>query len=81
MICEIGETGHSARRSRTRSRMPDFAYRIISLMHDNPILPTFWSPEMLLAAAGLGAGQSVREVGCGRIFLFIKDVTGGNNHG
>lgn len=76
MRSEIGEAGQSA-----RSRMPDFAYRIISLMHDNPILPIFRSLERLLAAAGLGAGQSVLEVGCGRIFLFTKGVIGGNNHG
>jgi ubiquinone/menaquinone biosynthesis C-methylase UbiE len=51
--------------------MPDFAYRIISLMHDNPILPIFRKPERLLAAAGLGAGQSVLEVGCGPGFFTV----------
>jgi len=66
---EIGEADHIARR--TRTRMPDFAYRIISLIHDNPILPIFRSPERLLAAAGLGAGQSVLEVGCGPGFFTI----------
>lgn len=60
MLREIGEAGRNA-----RTRMPDFAYRIIALLHDNPILLTFRSPERLLAAAGLGAGQSVLEVGCG----------------
>jgi len=34
MISEIGETGQSAHRARTRTRMPNFACRIISLMYD-----------------------------------------------
>ncbi len=68
---EIGEMDHIARRTRTRTRMPDFAYRVISLMHDNPILPIFRSPGRLLGAAGLGAGQSVLEVGCGPGFFTI----------
>ena len=36
MISEIGETGHSA-----RDGMADFAYRIVSLLPENPILPIF----------------------------------------
>ena len=55
----------------TRSRMPNFAYRIISLLHDNPILPIFRSPERLLNAAGLGTGQKVLEIGCGPGFFTI----------
>lgn len=51
--------------------MPNFAYRIVSLLHDNPILPIFRSPERLLAAAGLETGQSVLEVGCGPGFFTI----------
>jgi len=72
-MSEIRETGQSARRTSTHTstRMPDFAYRIVSLLHDNPILPIFRSPERLLAAAGLGAGQSVLEVGCGPGFFTI----------
>ena len=69
MMCEIEVSDQSTHSARTR--MPDFAYRIISLMHDNPILPIFRSPERLLAAAGLGAGQSVLEVGCGPGFFTI----------
>ncbi len=71
MMSEIGEAGQSAHSARTSTRMPDFAYRIISLMHDNPILPIFRSPERLLAAAGLKTGQSVLEVGCGPGFFTI----------
>jgi demethylmenaquinone methyltransferase/2-methoxy-6-polyprenyl-1,4-benzoquinol methylase len=69
MMYEIGEAGQSAHSARTR--MPDLAYRIVSLMHDNPILPIFRSPERLLAAAGLEMGQSVLEVGCGPGFFTI----------
>ena len=46
-------------------------YRIISLLHDNPILPIFRNPERLLNAAGLGTGQKVLEVGCGPGFFTI----------
>ncbi|MEA3282288.1 MAG: methyltransferase domain-containing protein [Euryarchaeota archaeon] len=68
-MCEIGEADPSTHSARTL--MPDFAYRITSIMHDNPILPVFRSPEKLLAAAGLGPGQSVLEVGCGPGFFTI----------
>ena len=76
MMSEIREAGQNARHTSsistsTSTRMPDFAYGIVSLMHDNPILPIFRSPEKLLAAAGLGAGQSVLEVGCGPGFFTI----------
>ena len=74
MMGEIGDASQSARRTSntsTRVRMPDFAYRIVSLLHDNSILPIFRSPEKLLAAAELGAGQSVLEVGCGPGFFTI----------
>ena len=69
MKSKIGETGNFTRR--TRDRMPDFAYMIISLLHANPILPIFRSPERLLVATGLGAGQSVPEVGGGPGFFTI----------
>ncbi|MEA1944055.1 MAG: class I SAM-dependent methyltransferase, partial [Euryarchaeota archaeon] len=65
---EIEEIGRDTSHHR---RMPDFAYRIVSLMHDNPILPIFRNPERLLTAAGLGTGQKVLEVGCGPGFFTI----------
>jgi len=48
-----------------------FAFRIISLMHDNPLLPYFRNPQRLLKAAGLKSGQKVLEVGCGPGFFTI----------
>ena len=69
MMCEIEVSDQSTHSARTR--MPDFAYMITSLMHDNPILPIFRRPEKLLAAAGLGPGQSVLEVGCGPGFFTV----------
>ena len=79
-MSEIGVADQSAHSAHTR--MPDLAYRIISLMHDNPILPIFRSPERLLAAAGIGAGQSVLEVGCGPGFFTIPaaKVVGGEGN-
>ncbi|KAF5414241.1 MAG: putative arsenite methyltransferase [Candidatus Methanogaster sp.] len=69
MMSEIGVAYQSAHSACTL--LPDFVYKITSIIHDNPILPIFRSPEKLLAAAGLGPGQSVLEVGCGPGFFTI----------
>ena len=47
------------------------AFWMISLMHDNPLLPHLKNPYRLLEAAGLSQGQKVMEVGCGPGFFTI----------
>jgi ubiquinone/menaquinone biosynthesis C-methylase UbiE len=47
------------------------AFWMISLMHDNPLLPLFKNPYRSLEKAGLRAGQKVVEVGCGPGFFTI----------
>jgi ubiquinone/menaquinone biosynthesis C-methylase UbiE len=47
------------------------AFWMISLMHDNPLLPRLKNPYRSLEAAGLKPGQRVMEVGCGPGFFTI----------
>jgi ubiquinone/menaquinone biosynthesis C-methylase UbiE len=47
------------------------AFWMISLMHDNPLLPHLKNPYRSLEAAELKPGQKVMEVGCGPGFFTI----------
>jgi ubiquinone/menaquinone biosynthesis C-methylase UbiE len=47
------------------------AFWMISLMHDNPLLPHLKNPYRSLETAGLKSGQKVIEVGCGPGFFTI----------
>ena len=48
-----------------------FAFWMIRLMHDNPLLPIFRDPYKLLRAAGLQPSQKVLEIGCGPGYFTI----------
>lgn len=54
---------------------------IISLMHDNPLLPILKNPYKILRAAGLKLGQKVVEVGCGPGFFTIPAANIVGNEG
>ena len=50
---------------------PNWAFRFMSLIHDNILLRKWTNPKQPLQNAGLEAGQTVLEVGCGPGFFTI----------
>lgn len=52
-------------------KMPDFAFKMMALIHDNPLQWVVRNPYRLLKAAGLKPGQKALEVGCGPGFFTI----------
>lgn len=50
---------------------PDWVFKIIELIHDNPLMPLLRNPYKLLKVAGLKERLKVVEVGCGPGFFTI----------
>ena len=59
------------RRHSDKLHASGLAFWMISVMHDNPLLPHLKNPYRSLETAGLKPGQKVMEVGCGPGFFTI----------
>ena len=54
-----------------RTQSSHWAFRIMSLIHDNPIRRKLSNPNQTLETAGIKVGQKVLEIGCGPGFFTI----------
>ena len=54
-----------------KSHMNDISFRLMTLIHDNPLRRVLDNPTNTLQAAGIRPSQQVLEVGCGPGFFTI----------
>lgn len=50
---------------------PNWAFKMMALIHDHPLRRKFYDPIVPLENAGLSLGKNVLEVGCGPAFFTI----------
>ena len=64
----------------TKTLVSNFAFKMITMMHDNPLLPLLVNPFDQLKSAGLQANHRVVEVGCGPGFYTVpaSKIVGAN---
>ena len=62
---------HRGERTSHGYRMGDFSFRMMAVIHDNPLRRLLDDPRSSLEAAGIQAGQQVLEVGCGTGYFTI----------
>ena len=53
----------------SRTHGSKWAFKMMSLIHDNPFRRKFSNPQKTLENAGLKAGLKVLEVGCGPCYF------------
>lgn len=70
--------GNTENQHRSEKHASNFAFMLITLIHDNPLRRRFDDPIKTLKSAGLKPGLRVLEVGCGPGFFTIPaaDIVG-----